>query len=571
MKITCSSQISLTLSILLVLQSFADRDESASPSGAGDEGSDAACSLVQTSLLGATWQAMLTQERAKGPEETTISSADVTWKYPKSHVQPVAEAPTLEIVTGASEVKVHHKKEKHPMWKWEWDEVYDHWGEVIGCCFALIFAGILCSAGGIGGGGIFVTLLMVVGGLEPKQAVPLSKSIVFFGSIASLILNLRRKVTGENNKAVVLIDYSICRIVVPASLLGTMLGVLFNRHMPDWAIVMLLCIILVLMTYASVKTTYTQYKAEQAAQAKKEEAAKAAAAEEARGASSGAQGTSEKEPAKEIKTTEPHVPRSSSAPDLNEDERKAIQLPRSVATPRKSKLTNNDLILSAGLLLTVIACGTLRFHSKKCDQELDHKWTKHDIREACHHPLLYPFFVDQMENVMRHDFGGHFLRNLVLVVPIVMSIAIVLYQARTCVKVEGWQPHETLLFAFVSLSTGALAGLVGIGGGLIFSPFFLWMGIDPSVAVATSSTCVIFTSSSTTLQYLFTDRIIMPLTIIYGIVCLTASWIGTSSVHLLQANFGDRKSYISGIIASGVLVSAVLSAYKLSDPSSSGH
>ena len=50
------------------------------------------------------------------------------------------------------------------------------------------------------------------------------------------------------------------------------------------------------------------------------------------------------------------------------------------------------------------------------------------------------------------------------------------------------------------------AGLVGIGGqeikvaglhgarlcagGLIFSPFFLLMGVDPSVAVATSSTCV---------------------------------------------------------------------------------
>ncbi len=38
--------------------------------------------------------------------------------------------------------------------------------------------------------------------------------------------------------------------------------------------------------------------------------------------------------------------------------------------------------------------------------------------------------------------------------------------------------------------------------GLIFSPYFLLMGIEPATAVATSSTCVIFTSSSTTFQLL---------------------------------------------------------------------
>ena len=34
----------------------------------------------------------------------------------------------------------------------------------------LFFAGILCSAGGIGGGGIFVTVLMVVGFAEKARS-----------------------------------------------------------------------------------------------------------------------------------------------------------------------------------------------------------------------------------------------------------------------------------------------------------------------------------------------------------------------------------------------------------------
>merc|ERR1719183_2666770 len=105
---------------------------------------------------------------------------------------------------------------------------------------------------------------------------------------------------------------------------------------------------------------------------------------------------------------------------------------------------------------------------------------------------------------------------------------------RICIAKEGWNMREVALYQFMGVSTGCLAGLVGIGGGLIFSPFFLVLGIEPSVAVATSSTCVIFTSSSTTMQYLFTDRIMMCLTFLYGAVCVLASYLGTSLVHHLQ-------------------------------------
>jgi len=113
--------------------------------------------------------------------------------------------------------------------------------------------------------------------------------------------------------------------------------------------------------------------------------------------------------------------------------------------------------------------------------------------------------------------------------------------------------------------TGALAGMVGIGGGLIFSPFFIMMSMDPATAVATSTTCVLFTSSSTTLQYLLTDRIIVSLTVVYGLVSLVASHAGTKCVHVLQERHAARKSYISLIVAAGVLVSTVLAASKLAE------
>jgi uncharacterized membrane protein YfcA len=82
----------------------------------------------------------------------------------------------------------------------------------------------------------------------------------------------------------------------------------------------------------------------------------------------------------------------------------------------------------------------------------------------------------------------------------------------------------------MAVVTGMLAGLVGIGGGLIFAPFLLVAGVEPSRAVATSATCVIFTSSSTTMQYIFIDRIHMALAVFYGVVNVVASYLGTIRV-----------------------------------------
>merc|ERR1719238_1646459 len=155
------------------------------------------------------------------------------------------------------------------------------------------------------------------------------------------------------------------------------------------------------------------------------------------------------------------------------------------------------------------------------------------------------------------------IQHTFLVVPICTCLAVMIYYSNRCLSKEHWTPSEVALYNGMGVTTGCLAGLVGIGGGLVFSPFFLLLGVEPHVAVATSSTCVIFTSSSTTLQYLLTDRIITSLAVTYGIVNLVASWAGTSFVHFLQDNYNTRKSYITLIVALGVFLSTVLSFVKL--------
>jgi len=198
----------------------------------------------------------------------------------------------------------------------------------------------------------------------------------------------------------------------------------------------------------------------------------------------------------------------------------------SVGTP----FAKRDAYGGAALLATIVLCGSLRFH-----------WQRLAGGLAQGSPWLTSA-----------------LHAATLAVPIALCLLATVYNSYMCIGEECIMPAEVVRYSAMAAFTGCFAGLVGIGGGLIFSPFFLAMGLDPSVAVATSSTCVLFTSSSTTLQYLLTGRIIMSLTVLYGVANLIASYCGTSLVLLLNERFAGRKSYISGIVASAVLISTGL-------------
>merc|ERR1740121_152375 len=107
---------------------------------------------------------------------------------------------------------------------------------------------------------------MIAGGLGPRDAVPLSKAIVFFGAVSSLMVNLGAKDPWGLQSSRRVIDLNACRLVVPAALCGTFLGVLLNFHPQDTAIVLLLAALLVAMTCMVVRAAWGQYLEEEAAE-----------------------------------------------------------------------------------------------------------------------------------------------------------------------------------------------------------------------------------------------------------------------------------------------------------------
>jgi uncharacterized membrane protein YfcA len=439
-------------------------------------------------------------------------------------------------------------KARHPMWHFEGFQLR---GPQVWVCSVILFlAGILCSAGGIGGGGVYVTVLMVAGGLDISDAVPLSKAVVFIGSIASLILNLRKTFDTEDNAKESLVDFNICRLVIPASLGGTYVGVFLNRILPSWIVATVLTLTLLAVTVMVFRTTWLQYLDENEEQCEQDATAKFAAAPQGpqadghpRAASRG-RATYNSPPRRKAVVVSPrrftwHVGQHSS-----QKRGGPVDLHRRVQC--------KDCVFVVMVLTAVVFSSSFRFHSAACGNAEPDK-----VEEMCHHPFFWWLGKDTLQTWMRNDGIANFLNVFFVVFPLATCSVVVAYYNCVVVATQGWRSLDAFLYNGVSCATGILAGLVGIGGGLIISPFLIVMNLEPAVAVATSATCVIFTASSTSLQYLLTDRVIMSLTLTYGLANLAASYFGTSLVHTIQERL-SRRWYISSIVGAGVLLSTVL-------------
>eukprot|EP00938_MAST-03A_sp_MAST-3A-sp1_P002117 g2117.t1 len=96
----------------------------------------------------------------------------------------------------------------------------------------LVFVGSsFANAGGAGGGGIFVPLLILLTQFTPHGAIPLSKAMIFGGALTFVSITFRRRHPEVDRP---LIDYDIALMFEPMVLCGTTVGVLLNRVFPSW-------------------------------------------------------------------------------------------------------------------------------------------------------------------------------------------------------------------------------------------------------------------------------------------------------------------------------------------------
>jgi uncharacterized membrane protein YfcA len=117
--------------------------------------------------------------------------------------------------------------------------------ELIGGICIMIGSAI-SNAGGIGGGGLLIPILILILKFSTHEAIPVSKLMIFTGSLTAFIMGLEHK---HPHRPGIPLDLNVAGVLVPMLLLGTMVGVSLNKVMPASIILISLTLVLIVTTY----------------------------------------------------------------------------------------------------------------------------------------------------------------------------------------------------------------------------------------------------------------------------------------------------------------------------------
>ncbi|MBA0774750.1 hypothetical protein Gotri_009940 [Gossypium trilobum] len=134
-----------------------------------------------------------------------------------------------------------------PRHEHEWPYIRFGWKIVVGSILGFLGAAF-GSVGGVGGGGIFVPMLTLIIGFDPKSSTAISKCMVTGAAAATVCYNIRQR---HPSLELPLIDYDLALLFQPMLVLGISIGVGFNVIFPDWMITILLIIVFLVMSSKS--------------------------------------------------------------------------------------------------------------------------------------------------------------------------------------------------------------------------------------------------------------------------------------------------------------------------------
>jgi uncharacterized membrane protein YfcA len=443
----------------------------------------------------------------------------------------------------------------------------------------LLFIGsALAAGGGLGGGGIFVPLLILVCLLSPKEAVPISQAMIFGGSIVNIYINYNSRHPVVKSRP--LIDYDAVLILEPLMLLGTTVGVMLNAISPTWLIVVILVIII---GYGAVRTTtkgIRTFNAERKARKGEIELNKIA----------GDENINSKIRVATIMGNGVILTKG------NEGDMMTIELDWKLANnaqvimytlssntttiPTSEDNVTLSLTTRDPLKDTDVITNTDPEKRKKIDNIVE--------RESKQIPRLLMimgmFILIVILSLIRggkagavsivgiKTCSGEYWAVTVLLFIILIIIALIVgyilnsqYEEKvTCdyVFVDGdieWTGRNVYLYPALSAFAGMCGGLLGIGGGMVMGPLLLELGMLPENTQATSATTVMITSGAAMFQFLFLGMLIPDYGLFFALLGFIATFFGQTFLNYLVKKY-NTTSFIVFSIALVMIIAVILMA-----------
>ncbi|PKA45667.1 hypothetical protein AXF42_Ash011007 [Apostasia shenzhenica] len=335
-----------------------------------------------------------------------------------------------------------------------------------------IIAWVLCflaasisSAGGVGGGSLYLPILNLIAGMDLKAAAAVSAFMVTGGSVSNVIFNIL--FFTKNSKSLSIVDYEIALLSQPSMLLGVSIGVFCNVMFPEWLITALLVVFLACCTYKTCQAGCKCWKTE-SNEMKQDEI------------------SGELDDEKEEPLLEKH-----------KDEGEGI--------PWKKIMTLLLVWISFFVIHVLIGNKDSKsiLHVRPCGAAY---WliTLFQLPIAAGFTIFVLYDIRRSKNrypdQQKDGLEGE-AENRAKDLPVV-------------------------IFPLVALLSGILSGIFGIGGGLLINPVLLQIGVPPQVTAGTTSFMVLFSSSMSLVQYLIIGMKAIRQALAFAGLCFVASIVG---------------------------------------------
>ncbi|KAK1426002.1 hypothetical protein QVD17_14669 [Tagetes erecta] len=378
-----------------------------------------------------------------------------------------------------------------------WPEMEFGWkivlGSFIGFCGAAFG-----SVGGVGGGGIFVPMLTLIIGFDPKSATAISKCMIMGAAASTVYYNLKLR---HPTLDMPIIDYDLALLIQPMLMLGISIGVAFNVIFADWMVTVLLIILFIgTSTKAFCRGVDTW---------KKETIMK-------------------KEAAKRLESS-----------DVAEAEYKILP-----GGPSNGNSTKPERSLKTEVTVLENVCwkelGLLVFvWIAFLGLQLGKNYTS-----TC---SVWYWVLNLSQIPISFGVSGYEAVNLYKGTRTISSVGD---------SASNLTIGQLVLYCSCGVLAGLVGGLLGLGGGFIMGPLFLELGVPPQVSSATATFAMTFSSSMSVVEYYLLKRFPVPYAVYFLIVATIAAFVGQHVVRKLIVVLG-RASLIIFILAFTIFVSAI--------------
>ncbi|CAK8570221.1 unnamed protein product [Lathyrus sativus] len=375
-----------------------------------------------------------------------------------------------------------------------WPNIEFGWEIIVGTLIG-IFGASFGSVGGVGGGGIFVPMLILIIGFDAKSATAISKCMVTGAAISTVFFNLKLR---HPTLDIPMIDYDLVLLNQPVIILGISIGVVLSVVFADWMITVLLIIIFIVTSVKAFIKGLDTWK-------------------------------------KETILKEEFVKHLESTATGSEDVEYKY-LPSCVDDEPQKKITQGTIVSNIqwrkfGLLcfvwITVLLLQIAKNYTATCS-------IKYWLLTLLQIPVtvgvsMYQaigLYQGKKITVSKQDHGTH------------------------------WPLHLLIISLSCAFLAGILGGLLGVGSGFVMGPLFIEFGIAPQVASATATLGMTFTASISVAQYFLLNRFPVPYALYLALVASVAAYIGQKVIDKL-VNIFERASLIIFVLSFTILVSAI--------------